>query len=86
MGDADVFVKQIHEHGFAAADAAINIEPEGRILAAPGKAEAFLPAGGARRRRIAGQRPVQALQLFRQQLLRRIGFQRPIGDALAVIE
>ena len=68
--------EQIHQHRFAAADRAAQIEPDRHVATAVfEKAEAGKPAAQPAFRPVMQQRPIKALQLLDRELLRRVGLQ-----------
>ncbi len=68
--------EEIHQHGFAGAHAAEDIEPLRRRLGAAVQPEALAPAAAAGR---PGERIVQRLQLLGGELLGRVGLEQPFG-------
>ena len=82
--------EQVHQHAFAAPDAAVDVEALRRIGTAAGETQALFPAGDADPAGIPFQGVMEALELLRRQFLDRIlvelagGFEIPIPKERAV--
>src|SRR5699024_3591189 len=84
--DRGCFEKEVHEHGLAAPDRPVEVEPLRRLRPPPRQAEPFLPARSAARRTVVTQGVVERLQLLRRQLLRpiRLDFARAHPAAIGM--
>jgi hypothetical protein len=83
----DGFIKQVHEHGFAAPDRPVKIQTLGcRFGWPPRKAKPLAPAGATAGRFICAKRMPERLQFFGRQRLDRVVMEVAITIHVAIGE